>query len=95
MAKCLHDRVRSTCSVCSPETVYNQYRYKAEEQRHLPFLLTLDEFTKIVQQPCVFCGEEVKPRGVDRRNNFIGYVVSNCQAACGECNHLRRRLCCC
>ncbi len=92
MAKCLHDRVRSTCSVCSPETVYNQYRYKATKQRDLVFLLTLEQFERIVREACVFCGTLAEPRGIDRRDNLIGYVASNCQAACGPCNMLKKEL---
>jgi len=91
MARCEHDRVRSTCSVCSPETVYNQYRYKAA-QRELTFVLTLDEFKKIVQQRCIYCGKYGTPRGIDRRDNRLGYIPSNCQPCCGPCNFLKKGL---
>src|ERR1700730_3533716 len=89
MAKCEHQRVRSTCSMCSPEAVYNQYRYKATMQRHLGFTLTLDEFTKLVEQACFYCGTVEEPRGIDRRDNAIGYVSWNSQSCCGVCNKIK------
>jgi hypothetical protein len=87
---CDHDRVRQTCSVCSPEKVYDAYKYKALKQRHLSFSLTLKEFEAIVAAPCTFCGEYFEPRGVDRKDNRIGYVVWNCQSCCWTCNQLKR-----
>ncbi len=89
MAKCVHDRVRQTCSVCSPAQVFAAYRYKALNQRHIAFTLTLDQFKEIVKQACVFCGQQSEPRGIDRRDNRIGYVRSNCQSCCGPCNKLK------
>jgi 5-methylcytosine-specific restriction endonuclease McrA len=87
--KCPHGRVKSTCSTCSPQTVYNQYRYKAEKQRGLMFDLTLEQFEHIVALPCVFCTEQNEPRGIDRKNNDVGYVWANCQACCGPCNRVK------
>jgi|SRR6266478_1361010 len=92
MAKCEHDRVRSTCSVCSPESVFRQYAYKAK-RRNLSFSLTLAEFEKLVAAPCAHCGENWEPRGVDRIDSRIGYVstpsVRNCQSLCWKCNQLK------
>jgi len=58
-------------------------------QRHLAFTLTLEQFEKIVEQACVFCGEQSEPRGIDRRDNRIGYIPANCQSCCGPCNKLK------
>ena len=85
---CEHGRIRSTCSICSPELVYRMYQRRAEI-RKLRFELTLDQFQKIIQQPCVFCGELNDPRGVDRRNNRVGYLPENCQPCCGQCNNFK------
>ena len=91
MAKCEHLRLRQTCSICSPEQVFNAYRYKALNQRKIGFTLTLDEFKKLVEQPCVFCGvhPQAEPMGIDRRDNHIGYAFWNCQSCCGPCNRLK------
>jgi hypothetical protein len=92
MAKCLHDRVRQTCSVCCPAQVFAAYRYKATKQRHLAFTLTLEQFKEIIEKPCVFCGKQSEPRGIDRRDNRIGYIPTNCQSCCGPCNKLKSNL---
>jgi hypothetical protein len=90
MAKCEHDRARQTCSVCSPEQVFRQYQYKAE-QRHLTFRLTLGEFTKLIEQSCHYCGE-FEIMGVDRVDNRVGYLVSNSVPCCFECNFMKRTM---
>ena len=90
MAKCLHDRVKSTCSVCSVELVYRQYQYKAEA-RNLIFRLTLEEFEQIIRQPCHYCGE-YEVMGIDRVDNRIGYLKSNSVPCCTECNFMKRSM---
>ena len=89
---CEHQRIRGNCTVCSPEQVFRQYQYKAK-QRGLSFSLTLDQFEKLVAEPCQHCGENFEPRGVDRIDSRIGYVqnasVKNCQALCWPCNQLK------
>jgi hypothetical protein len=67
---CEHDRVRSACSGCEPDQVFRMYAYKANE-RSLTFRLTLDEFKKLIQQPCHYCGEYGEPRGIDRVDNRL------------------------
>lgn len=90
MSKCLHDRVKSTCSECSPELVYRQYEYKAKE-RNLTFRLSLEDFEKLISQPCHYCGE-YEVMGVDRVDNRIGYLVSNSVPCCMECNFMKRTM---
>ncbi|SRR5258708_5572533 len=89
--KCVHDREKRNCPICSPEQVFRQYEYKAK-QRGLSFSLSLGEFEKLVSAPCVFCGEQPS-LGVDRKDSRIGYVsntsLRNCQACCGFCNRLK------
>jgi hypothetical protein len=88
--KCEHDRVKSTCSVCSVESVYRQYQYKAKA-RNLTFRLTLDEFERMVSQPCHYCGD-YEVMGVDRVDNRIGYLISNSVPCCFECNFMKRNM---
>jgi hypothetical protein len=91
MAKCLHDRIKSTCSVCSVESVYRQYQYKAEA-RNLTFRLTLEEFEQIIAPGrCHYCGT-YEVMGLDRVDNRIGYLKFNCVAACQECNFAKRTM---
>jgi hypothetical protein len=90
MAKCEHDRVRQTCSVCSPEQVFRQYQYKAK-QRNLTFSLTLEEFEKLTLAPCFYCGDR-PGMGIDRKDNRIGYNSLNSVPCCGPCNFMKRAM---
>jgi len=85
---CNHDRARQNCSVCSPEKVFEAYKYKSKG-RGLSFSLTPDQFEKIIAAPCQYCGENLEPRGVDRKDSRIGYVPWNCQSLCWICNQLK------
>jgi hypothetical protein len=68
---CDHGRVRGECSLCKPEQVFRMYKRKAAK-RGLSFELSFAQFDELVQRPCVFCGEQSDPRGVDRRDNRLG-----------------------
>lgn len=55
------------------------------------WLLTLDEYGEIVQQPCRYCSMANNRSGVglDRLDNKIGYMSSNVVSCCVECNVAR------
>ena len=82
---CPHDLIRSSCSLCSTESVWKLYRYRAEK-REIRFDLTLAQFSEITSRPCCYCNQWGQPRGVDRKNNFEPYVFKNSVAACARCN---------
>src|SRR6266481_2597154 len=89
MAKCPHDRVKQSCSVCKPELVYAAYVRKSKE-RNLTFRLSLEEFEQIISDGrCGYCGE-YEILGLDRVDNRIGYLKSNVIACCSECNFMKR-----
>lgn len=84
-------------------SAFNQllYNYKrSAEKRGYEFLLTNDEFRKIVESTCSYCGSYRTTKaarskgtngdyfytGVDRVNNSIGYTVSNSAPCCKQCN---------
>lgn len=69
------------------------------------FLLTLEEFSQITQQPCDYCGSPpVHPyrygrnngpyiaNGVDRVNSSKGYCVKNVVPCCKVCNYMKNTL---
>ena len=91
MARCAHDRVTSQCSICRPQVMFGNYRRRATKERGLAFTLTLEEFEALTTSACVFCGE-TPSMGIDRKDNRIGYVSTNCQPACGPCNMLKKAL---
>ncbi len=87
---CEHGRQRNSCSICNPHQTFQRYR-RGAAARGLSFSLTEDQFREILKKPCTYCGENHEPRGIDRRDGRIGYVLSNCQSCCWPCNQLKSR----
>lgn len=77
--------------------VFRSYKHKAVS-RGLIFEITFEQFLEISQKPCGYCGvvqsnckvsssgEVFKYNGIDRRDNLIGYLLTNCTPCCGWCN---------
>jgi hypothetical protein len=66
----------------------NFIRYKTgAKRRGLIFELTLDEFSKIINKPCYYCGSE--GYGIDRLDSSIGYLKSNIVPCCSMCNYMK------
>lgn len=94
---CLRDRPPET----SVRNLFKNYR-RGAEKRDYEFILTEDQFRKIVVQNCFYCGAPPTERrrkkktydgfafnGVDRINNAKGYSLDNCVAACKTCNAMK------
>lgn len=85
--------------------VYKSYQAGANK-RNLEFDLSLEEFIKTTQEKCHYCGAlpSVFKRdshhgksnglytgnGIDRKDNIIGYTLSNCLPCCYTCNIAKR-----
>lgn len=82
-------------------TVYCRYKDEAAK-RGFKFCLTKDEFFKITQQNCHYCGVAPKQvrtmstkhasythNGIDRVDNEHGYVFENCVPCCKFCNRAK------
>lgn len=87
-AICKHLRRRQQCSICSPENVYKLYKTTAVK-RNYAFTITFQEFKDIVSSPCFYCGEKDDPRGIDRQDNTVGYVLGNSRPCCKVCNRMK------
>jgi hypothetical protein len=86
--------------------VTNTYmgRYKrAAERRCLCWELNADEFSNFIKLNCHYCGvppslevkstfHKMKVNGVDRKDNSIGYKISNCLPCCEVCNRAKNDL---
>lgn len=79
---------------------YCQYRNSAG-RRNRVFNLTKDEFRKITQSPCFYCGSPPSNiytlttgryvyNGIDRKDNDVGYILENCVPCCEICNKAKR-----
>lgn len=54
------------------------------------FLLSFDEFTKLVTSSCIYCGESKKRIGIDRIDNSLGYTKENSAPCCSMCNYMKK-----
>ena len=51
------------------------------------FFVTVDIFITLIKGNCHYCGKEPnKYNGIDRVNNELGYIDSNCVSCCSFCN---------
>jgi hypothetical protein len=68
-----------------PTTRFKNYKNNAK-RRCYSFDLSFDEFMKFWQQPCWYCGNEIKTIGIDRIDSKIGYIHGNIISCCISCN---------
>jgi hypothetical protein len=84
--------------------MYSSYKSQCKIAKK-DFLLSFEEFKELVNSQCFYCGEiplkirfianktKQKPlNGIDRVNNSIGYVLSNCVSCCTICNFMKKML---
>ena len=85
--------------------IYSNYRCKAR-RRGLEFNITEEEFDKIAQNNCFYCGISpsnhaynrqpykggYKYNGLDRIDNNLGYMIDNIVPCCKDCNLAKREL---
>lgn len=79
--------------------LYNNIRSGANRRSYV-FELTVDDVKDLSKQNCVYCGAEPMQKiqyksdiylynGIDRVDNSVGYVKSNCVPCCGTCNRAK------
>ena len=67
---------------------YTEYKACAK-RRELEFKLSFEEFCKIRDGECFYCGMNTLPNGVDRMDNALGYLIGNVVSCCGDCNSMK------
>jgi len=91
--------------VASFHALYGSYKRNAKHANRGNFNLTQDQFKKLVDSICVYCGSAPHTRflksknngpyiynGIDRVDNSIGYVLENCVTCCFECNRMKSNM---
>jgi hypothetical protein len=79
--------------------VFRDYQNTANRKQQL-FNLSLDQFKSLVLSKCYYCGTnpsnitkrqnhngQILRNGIDRLDNSVGYILSNCVPCCKECNY--------
>ena len=54
--------------------------------------ITIEKFREIISKKCFYCGEDERPRGIDRLDNNKGYLVENSAPCCKLCNFMKKAL---
>jgi len=83
------------------KAIYRNYKSSAQK-RNLEFSLSFEEFYKLITQNCFYCNssgnnvrkyknEDVIYNGIDRVDNTIGYIMSNCVPCCAVCNRAKNK----
>lgn len=84
-------------------SIYTAYKLRSNRKK-IAFSLTKEEFIKIISLPCIYCGrmpsyrilkrtnrknKTITRNEIDRFNNNIGYILSNCVSCCHQCNRAK------
>lgn len=86
----------------SMNRVYSLYKQSASRRKH-SFEISKQEFKDITKRNCYLCNRTPSNKmdnkgeyghyyynGIDRVDNTMGYINSNCQACCGDCNNMKK-----
>lgn len=88
----------------SEKKIYSNYKVDSK-RRNKQFILPFEDFLKIVNQNCTYCGSKpyikvynkTKTRfavinGIDRIDSSIGYIPKNIVPCCKVCNMMKNNL---
>jgi hypothetical protein len=64
---------------------------KSARERNMDFSLSADDVIALVTSVCDYCGytDEGHVNGIDRVDNNVGYLKSNCVPCCARCNYVK------
>jgi len=72
------------------------YRYlrlkTGAKQRNKELNITLEQFKKLWELPCKYCGDEVTTAGLDRVDSSRGYTMDNIVRCCEKCNRAKNNM---
>lgn len=80
----------------NPKTRWIKAKYDAKRRKSgaKEFTLTLEEYEKIIANPCYYCNRSIANEtgsGIDRIDNDKGYIQGNSNPCCSECNRIRAK----
>ena len=88
-------------STTPEKDLYTRYRRNAIKHKR-EFNLTFNEFRKLIYDNCYYCGSIPQSKlrivnselhhGIDRVNNDIDYIITNCVTCCPNCNFAKKQL---
>jgi len=81
-------RVKGRKKNVNYQTRFNLYK-KSATKRNLSFRLSAKTANRYFNSPCYYCGERLRPNGIDRVDNKNGYFLENIVPACWPCNKLK------
>ena len=73
---------------------YSAYKTRAIK-KNLEFEFSKEEFDTICKMICYYCHKQNNidhTNGIDRVDNSIGYIQSNCVSCCSTCNYMKGSL---
>ena len=81
---------------CFPNFISGNYKQyiKSAKVRNIPFLLDEETFHSMTEKECYICGKKnslTHRNGIDRYDNSLGYIESNCKSCCNTCNIMKNR----
>lgn len=91
-----HKEKFAKCKKINDHLPHNRYKlYLSNAQkRNIPFNITFEEFKKITELPCYYCGgimntEGVIYNGIDRVDSSKAYSLDNIVPCCNMCNKMK------
>lgn len=104
-AELAHTRFKKNSNTAQFNSIYSHYRGSARRRGHC-FELNEPDFYKLITQNCYYCNsipqqtaygkyygeEQFFYNGIDRVDNSLGYLGSNCVTCCGVCNRIKHTL---
>ncbi len=75
-----------------------EYRLHARD-RNIIFDLPVEDFKRLITQPCHYCNgfstyknKQSRGNGIDRKDSNIGYIIDNCVPCCATCNFVKNSM---
>lgn len=66
------------------------YCRRNAKDRGLVWELTREDVTRVIVQPCTYCGYHENYVGIDRIDNTKGYTTTNITPCCHPCNWAKK-----